>query len=191
MNQNIKRLIKYLIMVLVTTFIFVVFCFSPDILLNIRLFLIKYKPWKYLFNSSVTNEIYTEVILGAFLNCLAIIISILAFKSADAAKKIQEAQHKAKIIEESSKLVSFIKSSMTIIYDLSKSIGNESELHIDFVNNYANHLFADNKISKEDFDYINEFIKKLSASKIIIAFLTQITKIRKLMNLSKNILMIV
>ncbi len=164
MKINMKPINKA-VKILLALLIIVIFCFLPDLLLNIRLFFASLPGFNYLVRPEVTNEVYIEIVSGAFLNCLAILISILAFKSANSAKNIQESQHKTKIIDASTKLTKIIRASLTTIYNLSQHIGNESELDITNAIDYVNCLYADKQISPDDFNYITELIKKIERIK--------------------------
>lgn len=162
-TDNSKKGLKRLGLIMIILVLVIMFCFLPDILLNIRKFIKKVMPFKNIICTEVTDILYIKLMLGPLFSCMAIAISILAFHTAKSTGKIQKLQQKANIIKASANIREIIKTNAIVIYNLKRNTGSIRELS---VNRYAvedaAYLYSAEKINRAELILFNEFFRKVS-----------------------------
>lgn len=146
----------------VFTILLIVFFFIPDILFKLRQLLISWAIFKPLISEEITNNEYIEIILVPLLNLFAITVSVLAFRTAKSAETSREMQKNTEIIKAAIYIRERIKRNMTVVSELKGNQGNIAELYKNEESlNYMLCLYGAQKITKEQFNFIQNFFNKI------------------------------
>lgn len=159
-HNNTKLSKTIIIIVICILVISLLLGILPDIIILFREKLKQISFLNGIFADEITNEIYLNTIIGPIFSCAAIFISILAFSTAKANEKNQSIKKNASIIVSATKITTFIKRNMNIIFMLNKGTdGDISKLSTDDIIQDAATLYSSRKISFDQFEFIQIFSK--------------------------------